>query len=94
MDMDSCLLSEKPKSAIQAEDIEIQPELQPLPIPLRPLTEIKRVHTTNLVHAAPVGKVSIEGGARSILAVFFLAPNTEPYAYFPSVSWRDRAECK
>ncbi|EMP33411.1 Laminin subunit alpha-1 [Chelonia mydas] len=56
VDMDSCLLSEKPKSAIQAEDIEIQPELQPLPIPLWPLTEIKRVHTTNLVHAAPVGK--------------------------------------
>ncbi|XP_038249040.1 laminin subunit alpha-1 [Dermochelys coriacea] len=56
VDMDSCLLSEKPKPAIQAEDIEIQPELQPLPIPLQPLTEIKRVHTTNLVHAAPVGK--------------------------------------
>ncbi|KFQ65922.1 Laminin subunit alpha-1, partial [Pelecanus crispus] len=43
VDMDSCFLSEKPKPAIQPEDIEIQPELQALPVPLRPLTDTKKV---------------------------------------------------
>lgn len=61
MDMDSCLLSEISKPAIQAEDIEIQPELQALPIPLRPLTDIKKVGTINLMHPALVDKVNVEG---------------------------------
>ncbi|XP_019328886.1 PREDICTED: laminin subunit alpha-1 [Aptenodytes forsteri] len=43
VDMDSCFLSEKPKPAIQPEDTEIQPELQALPVPLRPLTDTKKV---------------------------------------------------
>ncbi|XP_074843522.1 laminin subunit alpha-1 isoform X4 [Carettochelys insculpta] len=57
VDMHSCLLSEKRKPVIQAEDFEIQPELQALPIPPRPLTDIKKEHTTNSVHAATVSKV-------------------------------------
>ncbi|KAI6075043.1 Laminin subunit alpha-1 [Aix galericulata] len=43
VDMDSCFLSEKPKPAIQLEDFEIQPELQALPAPMRPLTDSKKV---------------------------------------------------
>lgn len=43
VDMDSCFLSEKPKPAIQPEDLEIQPELQALSVPLRPLTDPKKV---------------------------------------------------
>ncbi|GAB0182708.1 laminin subunit alpha-1 [Grus japonensis] len=46
VDMDSCFLSEKPKPAIQPENIEIQPELQALPVPLRPLTDTKKVICT------------------------------------------------
>lgn len=46
VDMDSCFLSEKPKPAIQPEDIEIQPELQALPVPLRPFTDTKKVRIT------------------------------------------------
>ncbi|XP_032036850.1 laminin subunit alpha-1 [Aythya fuligula] len=43
VDMDSCFLSEKPKPAIQLEDFDIQPELQALPAPMRPLTDSKKV---------------------------------------------------
>lgn len=43
VDMDSCFLSEKPKPAVQPSDIVIQPELQALPVPLRPLTDTKKV---------------------------------------------------
>uniref|UniRef100_A0A672TFA1 Laminin subunit alpha-1 n=1 Tax=Strigops habroptila TaxID=2489341 RepID=A0A672TFA1_STRHB len=43
VDMDSCFLSEKPKPAIQPEDIEIQTELRALPVPLRPLTDTKKL---------------------------------------------------
>lgn len=43
VDMDSCFLSEKPKTAVQPSDIVIQPGLQALPVPLRPLTETKKV---------------------------------------------------
>ena len=46
VDMDSCFLSEKLKPAIQPEDIEIQPEFQALPVPLRPLTDTKKVCVT------------------------------------------------
>ncbi|OXB73334.1 UNVERIFIED_CONTAM: hypothetical protein H355_011322, partial [Colinus virginianus] len=40
VDMESCFLSEKPKAAIQPEDVEIQVEL---PVPLRPPTDTKKV---------------------------------------------------
>ncbi|OXB66455.1 hypothetical protein ASZ78_007505 [Callipepla squamata] len=40
VDMDSCFLSEKPKAAIQPEDVEIQVEL---PVPLRPPTDTKKL---------------------------------------------------
>lgn len=43
VDMDSCFLSEKPKTAVVPSDIVIQSELQALPVPLRPLTDIKKV---------------------------------------------------
>lgn len=43
VDMDSCFLSEKPKTAVQPSNIVIQPELQALPVPLRPLTDTKKV---------------------------------------------------
>lgn len=43
VDMDSCFLSEKPKTVVQPSDIVIQPELQALPVPLRPLTDTKKV---------------------------------------------------
>ncbi|KAJ7414023.1 laminin subunit alpha 1 [Willisornis vidua] len=43
VNMDSCFLSEKPKPVIQTADIEIQPDLQTLPVPLRPLTDTKHV---------------------------------------------------
>lgn len=33
VDMDSCFLSEKPKPALQPEDIEIEPGLQAFPVP-------------------------------------------------------------
>lgn len=40
VDMDSCFLSEKPKAAMQLEDMEIQAEL---PVPLRPPTDTKKL---------------------------------------------------
>lgn len=40
VDMGSCFLSEKPKTAMQLEDMEIQAEL---PIPVRPPTDTKKV---------------------------------------------------
>ncbi|RMC15554.1 hypothetical protein DUI87_07750 [Hirundo rustica rustica] len=43
VDMDSCFLSEKPNPAVQPIDIVIQPEFQALPVPLRPLTDTKKV---------------------------------------------------
>lgn len=43
VDMDSCFLSEKPKPAVQPSDTAILPELQALPVPLRPLTNTKKV---------------------------------------------------
>lgn len=54
MDMGNCLLSEKPKPAIHPEDIEIQPDLQALPVPLRPLPDNKKVRTIDLVHTVLV----------------------------------------
>lgn len=50
VDMDSCFLSEKPKPAIQLEDFEIQPELQALPAPMRPLTDSKKVCITTSLY--------------------------------------------
>ncbi|XP_053105976.1 laminin subunit alpha-1 isoform X2 [Hemicordylus capensis] len=42
VDMDSCFLSEKPKPAIQSEDIEILSEIQTQQISPRPLSEVKK----------------------------------------------------
>ncbi|RLW13157.1 hypothetical protein DV515_00000166, partial [Chloebia gouldiae] len=42
VDMDSCFLSGKPKTVVQPSNNVIQPELQPLPVPLRPLTDTKK----------------------------------------------------
>ncbi|NXY84481.1 LAMA1 protein, partial [Alcedo cyanopectus] len=43
VDMESCFVSEKPRPAIQPEDSEMPPELQALPVPLRPLSDTKKV---------------------------------------------------
>ncbi|NXI37250.1 LAMA1 protein, partial [Galbula dea] len=43
VDLDNCFLSEKPKASGWPGDIKIQPELQALPLPHRPLAQPKKV---------------------------------------------------
>lgn len=82
VDMDSCFLSEKHKPSIQPEDTEIQPELQSLPVPLRPLTDTKKVSITAKLYCVFQGKYLMHFSFVRIFKVW-----TVYICFFYSMEW-------